>query len=299
MGDKRRVYERPPSLVPAWVRAIASSGKKTPMDLSTVTFPRLEHELWPTRADPAVLARYRKLCGFVDSPYLPVTFPQLMAGALHVHMLTDPEFPLAAAGIVHMRNVIEQTRPIALDDAVHFACHLQPARPTDKGVEIDLVTQATVDSELVWSATITALARSPVKAAAKKSTAKVTDSTTNSGLGAESRRSTLIRVAEDTGRKYAAIAGDYNPIHLHATTAKLFGFPRAIVHGMWSLGRCIAECEDDLPAGPHRIDVQFRRPVFLPSTVVLESAHDDVGMRFALRSKDGQTLHMAGTVVAT
>ena len=292
---ERRVYERPPSLVPAWVRAVAAGSKKTPLNLAAVQFPRLEHELWPQIADPKSVARYRKLCSFVDGPYLPATYPQLMAGALHIHMLTDPEFPLPAAGIVHMRNVIEQVRPILAVEPVHFACHLAPARPTDKGIEIDVVTQATVHGQPVWKSVITALARAPQAEKPAKREGKSGDPLLAGHSSTDTLRSVPIRVPEDMGRKYAALAGDYNPIHLHATTAKLFGFKRAIVHGMWSLGRCVAECEDDLPFGPLRLDVQFRKPVFLPSLVLFESVHSDSGLRFGLRSKDGATLHLAGS----
>lgn len=296
---ERRIYERPPSLVPAWVRAVAAGGKKVPLDLASLQFPRLEHELWPQKAEPKSVARYRKLCSFVEGPYLPATYPQLMAGALHIHMLTDPAFPLPAAGIVHMRNVIEQVHPIGVQDPIHFACHLAPARPTDKGVEIDVVTQATVHGQPVWRSVITALARAPGphKPVKRDGVAKV-DGLLPGHVAIGPSRSVPIRVPEDMGRKYAALAGDYNPIHLHATTAKLFGFKRAIVHGMWSLGRCIAECEDDLPMGPVRIDVQFRKPVFLPSLVLFEAMRGEDGVRFGLRSKDGATLHLAGSALA-
>ena len=39
-------------------------------------------------------------------------------------------------------------------------------------------------------------------------------------------------VAGDLGRRYAAVSGDHNPIHLYALTAKAFGFPRQIAHGI-------------------------------------------------------------------
>jgi len=43
------------------------------------------------------------------------------------------------------------------------------------------------------------------------------------------------------GRRYSRVGGDINPIHLFDVTAKLFGFDRAIIHGMWTLARCVAE----------------------------------------------------------
>jgi len=300
-GPARKVWDRPPSLVPAWLRA-ATGGKAAPADLAQVVFPRLDHELWPQKADPRALQRYRRLCGFVDGPFLPPTYPQLMAGVLHIHMLTDPAFPLPVAGLVHVRNVIDQARPIGADHPLHFSCHLAPARQTAKGVEIDLVTVATVHGEAVWRSVITALARAAPQGGKATRDARPTAQAAAALCGdapAVPQRSVPIRVAEDTGRRYAALAGDYNPIHLHATTAKLFGFPRAIAHGMWSLGRCVGEIEHDLPPGPLRIEVQFRRPLFLPSVVVLSAARSADGVQFALHGKDGATLHLDGRAAAS
>lgn len=39
-------------------------------------------------------------------------------------------------------------------------------------------------------------------------------------------------LASDLGRRYARVSGDINPIHLHALSARAFGFRRAIAHGM-------------------------------------------------------------------
>ena len=51
----------------------------------------------------------------------------------------------------------------------------------------------------------------------------------------------------DIGRRYGAVSGDRNPIHLYPLTARLFGFRRAIAHGMWTKARCLAALEGRLP----------------------------------------------------
>lgn len=160
----RRVYERAPSAVPAWVRGV-TQARKPPGALPTA--PSQHVELLPQKADPAQLAGYRRLCGFVDSPWLPSTFPQVMAGALHLHMVTDPQFPLPAMGLVHLANRIEQRRPIAVDAPLHFACHFEVPRQTALGCEFDLVTQASVHGEPVWRSVFTMLARQTAAAAPK------------------------------------------------------------------------------------------------------------------------------------
>ncbi len=54
-------------------------------------------------------------------------------------------------------------------------------------------------------------------------------------------------IPSDIGRRYAAVSGDSNPIHLYNFTAKLFGFPRAIAHGMWTKAKCLSMYEGRLP----------------------------------------------------
>ena len=62
-----------------------------------------------------------------------------------------------------------------------------------------------------------------------------------SGTGAEQTGATaLVRVPDDIGRRYAAVSGDRNPIHLAGFAAKAFGFKSAIAHGMWVKARTLA-----------------------------------------------------------
>ena len=82
----------------------------------------------------------------------------------------------------------------------------------------------------------------------------------------------------DLGRRYAAVSGDHNPIHLYPLTAKALGFPRQIAHGMWSKARCIAALENRLP-DPVRVDVAFKKPIILPGTVAFGSPPTTTGSR--------------------
>ena len=293
-----RIFSAPPHFAPTWLRAIAASSKAPKGEL---TLPRLDMELLPQPLDTTRLTNYRHLCGFVESNRMPPTWPQVACGALHMQMLTDPSFPLPAMGVVHLRNHIEQLQPIAQDTPLHYACHLEPVRVTDKGDEIDLVTDARCNGEVVWRSVITMLSRArPVKRGAPPPRVGSNEPTRpwNPSGPVQPMRSVELQVPEDLGRRYARVAGDFNPIHQHALLARPFGFKRAIIHGMWSLARAVAECEADMPAGPVAIDVAFRRPVFLPSTVVLNVARHDGGLEFVVVSKDGNIVHLRGTIRA-
>ena len=97
----------------------------------------------------------------------------------------------------------------------------------------------------------------------------------------------------DLGRRYAAVSGDHNPIHLYGLTAKAFGFPRQIAHGMWSKARCLAALDGRLPEAV-TVDVAFKKPVLLPGRVLFASARRDGGYAFALsRPRDGKP-HLLG-----
>ncbi|MFF3414409.1 MaoC family dehydratase [Streptomyces sp. NPDC002698] len=94
-------------------------------------------------------------------------------------------------------------------------------------------------------------------------------------------------LAPDVGRRYGAVSGDRNPIHLHPLTARLFGFPRAVAHGMWTVARCLAEYG---PGQPAEVRAEFRAPVLLPGAVTYAAR----GTSFELRS--GGRLHLTGRV---
>ncbi len=95
------------------------------------------------------------------------------------------------------------------------------------------------------------------------------------------------------GRRYAAVAGDRNPIHQHALLARPFGFPRAIVHGTWTAARALAAFPELLPSRPRRIDVRFRAPVPLPSTVEAIAWAREGGAFVEARSRVDGVLHLA------
>lgn len=97
------------------------------------------------------------------------------------------------------------------------------------------------------------------------------------------------RLPGDLGRRYGAASGDRNPIHLYPLTARLFGFPRAIAHGMWTVARCLAESAE--PGRISYVRADFRAPVLLPATVTY--AVDGAGTAFQLRS--GDRVHLTGS----
>jgi acyl dehydratase len=108
-----------------------------------------------------------------------------------------------------------------------------------------------------------------------------------------------VRVPRDVGRRYAAVSGDRNPIHVSALAAKAFGFPSAIAHGMWLAARTLAVLEGRLPER-YTVEVAFKTPVLLPSTVLI-STDGSAGSGWTLDVRDVRSgkPHLTGTVTPT
>lgn len=254
--------------------------------------PLIEARLEGLQVDGGHLAEYRRVCGFAADERLPLTYPHVLAMPLHMAMLTSHAFPVKLLGLVHVRNAIRSRARISQDDILDLHCHLSGHRETDRGQEFDLVTECAVGDAAVWSETSTFLARrrkpreaEPARAAA----APVADEQPGAVKTASWHADANI------GRRYAAVSGDINPIHIADLTAKLFGFDQAIAHGMWSLARTVAELDAGGGSDAVAIEAGFKLPILLPAWVNLHSWEIRSGRAFALRDAQGEKPHVTGT----
>lgn len=237
------------------------------------------------RFDPKHIAAYNAVCGLPEGTFA-LTYPQVLAAPLHMHVLIQPNYPFPLLGMVHIANVIEQKAAIDLDARYDLRVQVGESRRVPQGIEVDLRTELLAGTEPVWSAVTTVLHRLPGKPGARKSPPPAPPAT-----AAQYRP---FSVPEDIGRRYAPVAKDYNPIHLYALTAKAFGFPRAIAHGMWSVARCLGELLPQLEQAPARLEVRFKQPLLLPSRVTLKFQARDQGFDFDLLAREGGKLHLSG-----
>ena len=243
------------------------------------TVPRFEASI--EHAPLTGIERYRRVCLDPSENGVPLAFPHILAAPLHFAIFTHKAMPLPALGLVHVRNSITQHRPLDPNQPLALSVWCEGHQAVRSGVEITLHTSASVDGEVVWEEVTVALSRAGKGIGGPK--------VTEPGSLTDLTRSVSWRLSADLGRQYAPIAGDYNPIHLYPLTAKLFGFSRAIIHGMWSLGRIAGSMS---PQAPCTVDIEFRRPILLPNTVFFSTAEDG---RFDVRSAKGK-LHMYGQV---
>lgn len=276
-----------PNLTRLLARAVATTPGRSGSELPPT---RLVHR--DVAIDREDLAAYAEVCGFALSDTLPATYLHLLAFPLSVQIMAGRDFPFALAGLVHVRNRITHHRPVTADEVVDVAVHLADLRPHPKGRQFDVVAEVTVGDETVWSSRSTYLKRGGGdEAAAEDGGAAAVD------VAALPTTATW-SVPSDIGRRYGAVSGDRNPIHMSSVAAKAFGFPKAIAHGMWTKARSLAALEGRLP-DRYEVDVAFKLPVLLPATVEYATRAVDDQWEFALRgrSRSGPGKpHLAGLI---
>ncbi|WND35891.1 MaoC/PaaZ C-terminal domain-containing protein [Streptomyces sp. BB1-1-1] len=268
-----------PALPPLLLRGALLSPLKRPRP--DADFPRTRLVLPGLRVDLARLAAYERVCGFpTGADALPVTYPHVLAFPMAMRLMSGRDFPLPLPGLVHTSIGITRRTTMPATAEYELTAYVEGLAPHRRGTEATVVTELRAGTDLVWESRSTYLAR--------HRTAGHTPGESSAAHPEALPARAEWRLAGDVGRRYGAASGDRNPIHLHPLTARLFGFPRAIAHGMWTVARCLAE-HGTPDAAVVRAD--FRAPVLLPGTVTYGAGDG----RFELRGDEGR-LHLSGEV---
>lgn len=265
---------------------LKAAGTLTRRPKGKPRLPELSVRVPDVAVDAQHLAAYAEVCGFQASEQLPITFPHVMAGALHLHLMTQKPFPFPLLGLVHIRNDIRQQRPLGATERFDLQVRIGESREVRQGIEFDIQTEALVGEEPIWTETSTILHRMP----GPKGGPGPRPAPEPASLADYYR----FNAPADIGRRYAPVGYDYNPIHLSPLPAKLFGFKRHIAHGMWSMARCAALLEPELGKAPTVLKVQFKQPLFLPGKVALKFDRAGDHLRFALLSASSSKTHLSG-----
>ncbi|TXD98139.1 acyl dehydratase [Psychrobacter frigidicola] len=263
------------------------------------TLPQATYHVDNLHIDQGNLNDYRKICGFADNGKIPITYFAVLSQVLQMNMMVKEAFPFAMLGLVHVNNSVTQYRPIGERETVDMSVSFDNLRDHAQGQQFDFVTTIKSQENILWEGTSTYLARG------KKPDSNPVDKSkprpvTVKPMVDEKGVNMVFEVPEDIGRRYAFVSGDFNLIHLHPLSARAFGFPKAIAHGMWSKAKCLGMM-GVLPDAC-TIDVAFKLPIFLPSEVELiaepvsklEDADDKCV--FGLYSAKNDKPHLIGAV---
>jgi acyl dehydratase len=250
------------------------------------SLPDVELRLAGFEIDRDHLSEYDRVCGFRLRDSLPPTYPHVLAFPLSMELMTRGDFPFPVIGMVHIRNRIDQLRPIDAGEPLDLRVWTEDLRPHDKGLQFEMRAEVTSGTQVVWRSWSTYLRRGGNGSSSSKD-------------GGEDRPEpprpqAKWEIPGDIGRAYAGVSGDSNPIHMHPLSARLFGMPRPIAHGMWMKARCLAALEGHL-SDALAVDVSFKLPAYIPGTVSFASWPDEAGRGFALHDGKNEKPHLTGS----
>ncbi|WP_413543500.1 MaoC family dehydratase [Citricoccus nitrophenolicus] len=250
-----------------------------------------------------LVARYAALFHRSGEPLDPQDVPSVLvhvaAFPAAMELMSDPEFPLPLLGMVHLENRVVHHAAVPSGTPLTVAASATALAPHPSGTTVDLVVtvhgptgSAREDGDspqLLWEGTSTYLAAGVRLQGQERPPRPGHPEFMAPALTAR------WSLPGSTGRDYASVSGDYNPIHLNPVTAKALGQKGMIAHGMYLAGRMLAGRE---PAGGgFSWGIEFATPVLLPGTVSLNFDHPAPG-RTKVTAWNGrrQRPHFTGSI---
>ncbi|WP_028267299.1 MaoC family dehydratase [Arthrobacter sp. MA-N2] len=256
-----------PSLPKLYVNAAAMAARRRVLGSHAANMlPKGSHEVRGIRADVENLTAYQHLIGETASDVLPAGFIHALAFPVAMSVLNRDDFPLPLLGMIHLKNRVEQLRPVQFSEALDIQCWAEDMRGHRAGTQLDVVAEvrSSGDGKLLWRGVSNYLAKGVFLPGVDKAATAGVPTEFTAPLP-----TAVWQLGVDTGRLYAAVSGDFNPIHLSVLSAKALGLPRSIAHGMYLASRALADV-GSVKSEAFCWDVTFEAPVFLPARVALE-----------------------------
>lgn len=254
---------RVPGLPGLYRRALTLAVRRTVGRASVpIGLPPVRHRVDGIVIDVPALTRFQQVLGSAARDQVPSAYLHTLAFPVAMSVLARGDFPLPLLGMVHLSNEVHQSRQVDAFEAFDVVARAEDLRSHPAGTQVDLVTEVSVGTELVWTGRSVYLARG------------VRPGPSGSGESRDGGRPAFSapaptgvwRLGADTGRRYAAVSGDWNPIHLSGPTAKALGMKAAIAHGMYLAARMVDQAEP-APSGAMGWRIEFVTPVLLPGVV--------------------------------
>lgn len=280
-----------PATAPLLARSLAAGVVRKLTGRRPESLPKRQVRVHDVSQDVARLAAYDRVCGFGLRDRVPATWLHVLAFPLQLELLSADDSPFSLAGLVHVTNTMTLHRPVTVSEPLALAVSYGPPREHRRGVLLDLVGEAYVGDELAWRGVSTYLVRGESLPGMAPGQGEVDLPSQFDDIASDN----VWRLSANLGRTYAGVSGDFNPIHLNPLAAKALGFPRAIIHGMWTHARLLAALENRLPE-TYRVDVRFTKPILLPSSVGFGAQATETGFEAQVRNRAGDKTYLTARI---
>lgn len=212
------------------------------------------------RLDADHVRHYSDAFGFLAGS-VPLTYLYLLAQRAQLATMLDRTIPLRIVGLIHVSNELAMHCEVRTDAPLVIVTTLSMPEPAANGAfECVLETVASADATTVFTCTSRYLIKRGQRG--KHASASPPVAPVGDVVGEWV-------VTADTGRRYAALSGDWNPIHLWPWSAQLMGMHAPIIHGMETMARVCAAFEQSANRPVTSLTCRFKRAVPLGVSVTL------------------------------
>jgi acyl dehydratase len=256
-----------PSLYKLYINAAASAAKSRLIRTEpVVALPARAVEVRGVRADLAKVTEFAHLMGEPARDVLPSGYLHALVFPVAMSVMVQDDFPLPLLGMVHLRNQVEHFAPVLFTDELSVRSWARDLAGHKSGTQVQVVVEIhnADGTALMWRGISTYLAKGVFLPGLDKPTAPV-----DRVDFVPPAPTAQWQLGVDTGRAYAAVSGDFNPIHLSILSAKALGLNRSIAHGMYAAARVLATVPQSKP-NSFSWEITFNSPMFLPAPVSLE-----------------------------
>ncbi len=221
------------------------------------------------RADVENLTAYQHLVGETASDTLPAGYVHALAFPVSMSVMNREDFPLPLLGMIHLKNRIEQLAPIQFSEQLDIRSWAENLAGHRAGTQLDVVAEVRSGSsgDILWRGVSTYLAKGVFLPGIDK---PGSPNGASAGDFSPPDPTALWQLGLDTGRSYATVSGDFNPIHLSVLSAKAWdcGGDQSRTECIWP--RVHLPTSGAVKSDSFTWDVAFEAPVFLPARVALD-----------------------------
>jgi acyl dehydratase len=250
--------------------------------------PDLGYKIQGVGIDSGPYKAFCRMFGFSEES-VPLTYWHIRFFGLRAFLASRPEAPFPLPGMVHLSDRIRQYRPVRPDESFTVECRFGHLMAHEKGTAFETLTQLFSGDELVWEENTVNLylgKKIPCPSEAESTPIELSQNCS----------SVPVALGADLGRKYAAVSGDYNPIHLNRLGARLFGFHKHLLHGWYSVNSCLQPYEKQLKEKAE-LQAYFKKPLFLPSKVNMKAELSENDVLFEAADFKEDFPHVKGLLI--
>lgn len=178
------------------------------------------------------------------------------------------------------KNNLSKARAIAT-----FGGPNQRGRRTKRGIEFDIIVEVydTTSEKTIFRQIITVMQTlsksSPPLYKEPRANEKIESPNFSQSLG-------VLKVPYSAPSSWWPLCKDYNPIHISAFSARMFGLPGRIAHGNHVVAALLHELIGDSVLYKSSLEVSFRRPMVLPIQLKLKYLKEASTVEFAAVHKE-------------